>query len=155
MNANGQIYDNTEQEFLQMQLYRLGVHRNYEGFVLVVEAAILVKREEERRSCMKSVYIDVAKRNHMSKDNVRRDIATLVRVIWRDGNKKLLEEMAGRELAKSPTCQEFVWLLADYIKRQGEPEESPERYREPQECRKKPQEREENGADGRGDSQKR
>lgn len=103
-------------EFLQMQLYRLGANRNYEGFSLVLEAADLVNREEDRRSCMKSVYIDVARKNQTARENVRRDITTLIRAIWRSGNKRLLEEMAGRELEKPPTCREFVWILADHMK---------------------------------------
>ncbi|MCI8514467.1 MAG: hypothetical protein HFI93_07520 [Lachnospiraceae bacterium] len=97
-------------------MYHLGVNRSYEGFGPAMEAAVMVRRDESLKTCMKIVYIDVAKRNKTSRENVRRNITTLVRVIWKDGNRELLEEMAGRELKEPPTCQEFIWLLADYMK---------------------------------------
>ncbi|MCI8514373.1 MAG: hypothetical protein HFI93_07040 [Lachnospiraceae bacterium] len=109
-------YDIAEWKPLQTRLYHLGVNWTYEGFGLAMEAAIMVKRDESLKTCMKIVYIDVAKRSKNGRENVRRDITTLIRVIWKEGNRELLEEMAGRVLEKPPACQEFIWLLADVIK---------------------------------------
>ncbi|MCI8514600.1 MAG: hypothetical protein HFI93_08270 [Lachnospiraceae bacterium] len=92
-------YDAAEWKPLQTRLYHLGVNWTYRGFGMAMEAAMMVRRDESLGSCMKGVYIDVAKRNRTGRENVQRDIATLIRVIWEEGNRELLREMAGRVLA--------------------------------------------------------
>ncbi|MCI8514397.1 MAG: hypothetical protein HFI93_07160 [Lachnospiraceae bacterium] len=107
-----------KREKLRTQLYHLGVNESYSGFGWVMDAAFMVSRDESLKTCMKIVYIDVAKKNKTAEENVRRDITTLIRVIWKSGNKKLLKELAGKDLEKPPRCQEFIWILADYIRRE-------------------------------------
>lgn len=113
----GEIYEGKRYQALQKQVYRMGVNRSYRGFGLVIEAALMLKQDESLGSCMKVVFIDVAIKNHTSKENVERDIRTLVQAVWKYGDKEVLEEMAGKRLDKPPTCQEFVGILADYMRR--------------------------------------
>ncbi|MCI8513434.1 MAG: hypothetical protein HFI93_02210 [Lachnospiraceae bacterium] len=116
-------YHYAEWSFAQRLLFHLGVNWTYRGFGSALEAAILAKRDESLKSCMKIVYIDVAKKNKTDKENVRRDITTLIRVIWENGNREFLAELAGKNLEERPTCQEFIWILANHIgKREKQPE---------------------------------
>ncbi|MCI8513036.1 MAG: hypothetical protein HFI93_00140 [Lachnospiraceae bacterium] len=106
-------YDPAEWESLETLLFCLGVNWSYRGFGLALEAALMLKRDNSLKSCMKIIYIDVAKKNRTGGENVRRDITTLARVIWRDGNRERLEEMAGKRSDRPPTCREFIGILAD------------------------------------------
>lgn len=111
-----EIYDAAEWKPLEEMLYHLGVNWGYIGFGLALESGILMEQDESLRTCMKSIYIDVARRNQMNQENVRRDITTLIHVIWRDGNQELLKKLVGRNLRRPPTCQKFIWSLADYLR---------------------------------------
>lgn len=109
------IYEIAEWKPFQRVLYHLGVNWNYEGFGLVIETAIRMRRSEGFDGCMKGIYIDVGRGNRTSPNNVERDITTIIQVIWRAGNRELLEKMAGRELTKAPTCREFLRMLVNEI----------------------------------------
>lgn len=113
-NENGWA---VEQERLKKRIYRLGVNRSYRGFEIALEAAFLLRRDESLKECMKRVYIDAAIRNRTSKENVERNIRTLIQTVWIYGDREELEEMAGRKLEKPPTCQEFIEMLADCMKK--------------------------------------
>lgn len=112
-----ELYDIHQCRALQKQIYRLGVNWSYRGFGQSLEAALLLAQDESLLACMKIIYIDVAKRNRTEKRNVERDIRTFVQAIWKYGDREALEEMAGRKLEKPPTCQEFIKMLADGMRR--------------------------------------
>lgn len=89
-NENGRP---AEWERLQKRMYCLGVNRSYQGFGITLEAALLLRQDESLKACMKSIYIDVAMKNRMSKGNMERNIRTLIQTIWKYGDRESLEEL--------------------------------------------------------------
>lgn len=97
-------------------LYRLGVNSTYLGFVYVMDCVRMILENEERRYSMKALYIDAARMHKTTDRCVERDIRNLVRTVWKNGNRKYLEEIAGAELKERPKNKYFIGILADYVK---------------------------------------
>lgn len=55
--------------------------------------------------------------NQTLRENVVRNIWTLIQKIWYCGDREELMELAGRCLEKPPTCNEFIGILEDFLKR--------------------------------------
>lgn len=97
-------------------LYRLGVNSTYLGFAYVIDCVKMILENEERRYSMKALYIDAAQIHKTTDRCVERDIRNLVKTVWKSGNRKYLEEIAGIELKDRPKNKYFIGILVDHIK---------------------------------------
>ena len=99
-------------------LERLGVARAYQGFWYTVESCMLVWEEPERlHAVTKQVYYVVAERNKTSWNCVERDIRTVAKTVWKNGERELLLEFCGGELREQPTASEFIEMMCAYMRR--------------------------------------
>lgn len=63
----------------------------------------------------KDIYPYLARKYRSTPTNIEHDIRTMVNVCW-EGNKKLLDEIAGYPLEYKPTNSEFIDMLAYYLR---------------------------------------
>ena len=101
---------------------RLGANGSYIGFHFSVAA--VSKSIKDRRLLLyitKGVYLEVALENNTTVKCVERDIRTVIEVIWKYGDRELLNLVAGRELKEKPNNREFIDMLARFVE-----EEEPE-----------------------------
>lgn len=104
---------------------RLGANGSYIGFHFTVSA--VTKSIEDRRFLLyitKGVYLEVALENNTTVKCVERDIRTVIGVIWKYGDRELLNTVAGRELREKPNNREFIDMLARFVEEEAEPEET-------------------------------
>lgn len=104
---------------------RLGANGSYKGFHFTVSA--VTKSIEDRRLLLyitKGVYLEVALENNTTVKCVERDIRTVIGVIWKYGDRELLNTVAGRELREKPNNREFIDMLARFVEEEAEPEET-------------------------------
>ena len=99
---------------------RLGICSVYRGYYYLVYAVELVLLVVAYLLFMtKRLYPDIGKHFHTSASNVERSIRTIVTICWNEGNRNLLDRIAGYQLLRKPTTGEFISILAFYLKVQG------------------------------------
>ena len=101
----------------ELLLRKLGANAKYQGFRYLIFAVEIVMEDE---SCLlmlhKGLYPTIAKHFDVGKDNIERNLRTLIDVCWHYGDRNLLNEIAGRKLNIKPSAGEFIDLLASFIK---------------------------------------
>ena len=94
---------------------RLGANSKYKGYFFAAEAVkISMKYQEKPLRITNDIYPCLATKYKSTPTNVEHDIRTLVNVCW-EGNRELLEEIAGYSLDYKPTNSEFIDMLAYYL----------------------------------------
>ena len=98
-------------------LWQLGGNRSYKGFDLTTCSIEEVIRDPGSLTCIcKGLYVDVAKRFNTSIYCIERNIRTMKQLIWKYGDRSLLEEIFGPGLSsKSPCNSIFLDKLARYV----------------------------------------
>ena len=92
-------------------LYRLGISANYTGFLQTACAVELCQAEPERLLLVtKRVYPEVARRFGTSWSAVERNIRTACGIAW-ENNRRLLEQMAHKQLPQKPHNAQFLAIL--------------------------------------------
>lgn len=100
----------------QKLLRQLGVNGSYLGFRYVAYGvACNLENPELIIYICKGLYIEIAKHFHVNIDNVERNIRTVVKVIWNEGDRELLNEVFGMELTKKPKNAVFIDALSQYV----------------------------------------
>ena len=95
---------------------KLGATSKYKGYYYVAEAVNMAKELQERpMKITKDIYPYLARKYRSTPTNIEHDIRTMVNVCW-EGNKKLLDEIAGYPLEYKPTNSEFIDMLAYYLR---------------------------------------
>ena len=89
---------------------RLGANSKYKGYFFVAEAVKISMGDQ-----YKPLRITKARKYRSTPTNIEHDIRTMVNVCW-EGNKKLLDEIAGYPLEYKPTNSEFIDMLAYYLR---------------------------------------
>lgn len=89
---------------------RLGANSKYKGYFFVAEAD-----QYKPLRITKDIYPYLARKYRSTPTNIEHDIRTMVNVCW-EGNKKLLDEIAGYPLEYKPTNSEFIDMLAYYLR---------------------------------------
>jgi two-component system response regulator (stage 0 sporulation protein A) len=103
----GHIYD---------VLKTLGIRRTYKGYYYLADAIHLVMDDASLLLYIsKSLYPEVARRNHTTMNCVERNIRTVINHCWCGENIDTLEEMAGIALSEKPTSGEFIDILSSYL----------------------------------------
>ena len=94
---------------------RLGANSKYKGYFFVAEAVkISMGYQYKPLRITKDIYPYLARKYRSTPTNIEHDIRTMVNVCW-EGNKKLLDEIAGYPLEYKPTNSEFIAMIADKI----------------------------------------
>ncbi len=108
-------------EEIQRLLWDLGIGARYRGYWYSAAALKLAVSDPTRLSSIKkSIYLPVAEEYQTTWENVERNIRTTVRICWEQGNRELLEVMAGRTLFLKPTVCEFLDIVTNYLLRKTE-----------------------------------
>ena len=108
---------------------RLGANSKYKGYFFVAEAVKISMGDQykplritkdiypylEPLRITKDIYPYLARKYRSTPTNIEHDIRTMVNVCW-EGNKKLLDEIAGYPLEYKPTNSEFIDMLAYYLR---------------------------------------
>ena len=95
---------------------KLGATSKYKGYYFVAEAIRMTMEFQERpMKITKDIYPCLARKYRSTPTNIEHDIRTMVNVCW-EGNKKLLDEIAGYPLEYKPTNSEFIDMLAYYLR---------------------------------------
>ena len=94
---------------------QLGMTSKYKGYYYVAEAVMMsMELQDYPIKITKDIYPHLAKKFKSTPVNIEHDIRTLVNVCW-EGNRTLLEEIAGYSLNYKPTNSEFIDMLAYYL----------------------------------------
>lgn len=102
---------------IETLIHRLGICSIYKGYSYLVYAVELVVRNEEYLLYItKALYPDIAKYFHSTSSRIERSLRTVITNCWNEGNRELLNRIAGYELQRKPTTGEFIALLAYYVK---------------------------------------
>lgn len=95
---------------------RLGANSKYKGYFFVAEAVKISMGDQYKPlRITKDIYPYLARKYRSTPTNIEHDIRTMVNVCW-EGNKKLLDEIAGYPLEYKPTNSEFIDMLAYYLR---------------------------------------
>lgn len=95
---------------------RLGATSKYKGYFFVAEAVKISMGDQYKPlRITKDIYPCLARKYRSTPTNIEHDIRTMVNVCW-EGNKKLLDEIAGYPLEYKPTNSEFIDMLAYYLR---------------------------------------
>ena len=88
----------------------------YKGYFFVAEAVKISMGDQYKPlRITKDIYPYLARKYRSTPTNIEHDIRTMVNVCW-EGNKKLLDEIAGYPLEYKPTNSEFIDMLAYYLR---------------------------------------
>lgn len=99
---------------------RLGANSKYKGYFFTAEAVkISMGYQYKPLRITKDIYPCLARKYKSTPTNVEHDIRTLVNVCW-EGNRRLLDEIAGYQLEDKPTNSEFIDMLEYYLREMEE-----------------------------------
>ena len=99
-------------------LRSLGVNNSYVGFRYTIYGVIRSIHDPGLLTYIsKGLYVEIAHRYNTSVNCVERNIRTIIKTIWLNGNKELLGEVFGTELEQKPRNGAFIDALANYIVR--------------------------------------
>lgn len=98
-------------------LRRMAGHITNSGYRYLACAIDLALTQNDYpfRRLTTALYPQVAELNQVSQETVTRSIARAVQDIWERGDRELLEEIAGRQLAGKPSPGEVIYFLATYL----------------------------------------
>lgn len=107
---------------IQKVLNALGITHNYLGYYQAAYAIGLVLEDENRLlNVGKEIYQRIAGLDGCTFSAVERNLRTVSQRAW-EINRKLLSEMAGYPLTRSPKPSEFIEHVATYLLRHPEEE---------------------------------
>lgn len=100
----------------QKLLRQLGANGSYAGFKYTVFGITkTIQNPELLIYICKGLYNEIAVQYHVEAGNVERNVRTIIDVIWKHGNRELLNEIFGRELTEKPKNTSFFDALSQYI----------------------------------------
>ena len=96
-------------------LRRLGANGSYLGFYYVASAVDIVLEQGIYIYQCKWLYNEVAKLYHTTPFCVERNIRTVVDLVWRHGNRELLQEILSFPIQEKPRNTQFIDSIVSYI----------------------------------------
>ncbi|MFQ9514696.1 MAG: sporulation initiation factor Spo0A C-terminal domain-containing protein [Eubacterium sp.] len=100
----------------QKVLRQLGANGSYIGFnYTVYGVAKTIENPELIVYICKGLYIEIAQHFCVNIGSVERNIRTVVKTIWKHGDRELLNEVFGQELKEKPKNTMFIDALSQYI----------------------------------------
>ena len=104
------------EEEIRNVITQLGAGNSYRGYEFAVYGIGLALENPERLTFIsKGLYIDIAAHFHTSWKCVERDLRTLIDVIWRTDNQKLLFQICGYRRIKKPKNKMFFELMYQFF----------------------------------------
>ncbi len=104
-------------ELIYTTLRALGTTRCYRGFDTVVYCICLAVEDDLRlQAITKEIYMEAATHFGYHWKRVERSLRTASERAW-SVNRELLCQMAGYPLRNTPTAEEFVEIVSNYILR--------------------------------------
>lgn len=105
---------------VEKTLRRMGANGTKKGFWCLLWATFIALRDPTILcEITHRLYPEVAGLCNMSVTNVARDLRTAVDYCWINGDRDILNEVAGRKLAVKPSVGEFLDYLCAYLRYQG------------------------------------
>ncbi len=105
----------TYEKEVEKLLRQLGANGSYVGFQYTLFGICRVHKNHDLTTYIcKGIYSEIAIHFHTSVSCAERNIRTLVNHIWKQGNRKLLNEIFYRELPGKPTNAAFIDAVAQY-----------------------------------------
>lgn len=96
-------------------LNRLGINSSVFGFCYIEYAVGLVQQNRNLISHVTTqLYPMIADYYAVTPASVERAIRYAINCCWERGNRRLLNDIAGRDLTERPYTREFIAMLADY-----------------------------------------
>lgn len=96
----------------------LGISRRYLGYELAADAICLLVEDERSFRCIcGSLFLRVADQHHCSRQQVERNLRTVIRHAW-TVNAGGLRQLAAYPLSQEPTVSEFVEIVALFVLRE-------------------------------------
>ena len=92
--------------------------KRYQGYHAFRECLLIALDNEETLLYMTGIYMDAAKKLHISWKLVERNIRTMLNYSWNNGGKEQLEHLSGGKLYEKPTIGEVLEILVFYLKEQ-------------------------------------
>lgn len=100
-------------------LRQLGVDGSYLGFKYVIYGICMtVQKPDLTTYVCKGLYVEIAAHFHTTVNCAERNIRTIVKTIWDNGNRKLMSKIFCRKLTARPKNAAFIDALTDYLKNQ-------------------------------------
>lgn len=97
-------------------LRRLGVNGSYMGFGYTVYGITqTIQNPDLIIYICKGLYTEIAIHYHVSVCNVERNIRTVINTIWKEGDRRLLNQIFHRELKEKPKNTAFIDVLSQYV----------------------------------------
>ena len=98
-------------------LRQLRIPGKLKGVAYLRDAIASDFREPDRTSYItKDLYPELAKRHGTKASRVERAIRHAIKVCWQDGDRQLLDQIAGFHLEKRPTNSQFIDLVSFYFR---------------------------------------
>ena len=97
-------------------LYRLGANRAYMGFRYAVNCIELILENEELQYYITEPYVETAVKYRTTMKCVERDVRTLVKHIWEQGDRDVLEDIACMQLCQRPKSKAFLAMVAEHVR---------------------------------------
>lgn len=112
---------------IEALLHRLGIGVRYVSFRYMAVCIDLAVHEPVRlQNVSKRLYPEVARRCGISDPaQIERNLRTVIRICWDNGNRPLLNLLAGYTMIEKPSCVEFIDILSGYVRSRRASKEGP------------------------------
>ena len=97
---------------------KLGIKGTYQGLMCLVYGVVLAYDDQEMLMAVtKELYPEIAHCVGGNGKRVERNLRTVAKVCWEQGDRGFLNEVAGFHLFEQPTSREMIDYLVHYIRR--------------------------------------
>lgn len=101
-------------------LHHLGIRTNYRGYYYTLDALQAVIEDPMMlTSVTKTLYPAIAKRRGLTPAAVEHGIRTVIHLVWEEGNRDLLQKLAGCRLLYRPSNAAFLAILTEHVRDTG------------------------------------
>ena len=101
-------------------LRKMRIGMRYKGYACVLIAAKLsLGKQGDPMYITKDLYPSIAEQTRLTQEAVESNITYVVQKCW-ENNRTYLREIAGYELERPPSNQEFIDILVNHALRAGE-----------------------------------
>lgn len=108
--------EGTLEQKVTLYLHQLGLPANIKGYPYIRKAIMLACDDLSIvNHITKQVYPIIASQYLTTVSIVERSMRHAVEVVWKRGNKRLLNEVFSPALEKRPSNSEFIAMVADYL----------------------------------------
>lgn len=101
-----------QEVFVEQLVKKLKLSQNYLGAEHMADALILLDEDLSRMYCIqKLIYGEIAEKRNCTAISVERNMRTFLKHAWEEGDRKVLDDLAGYHMEKRPSNKRFLDLL--------------------------------------------